>query len=240
MKKSVLINLEHHNIELITNGKEEFKNIVLCFHGFGGNKWGDAYSGLKKILDNSLVCSFDSCGHGESEIVSEDMRLDVALEEIDGVVGFLKQENSDKPIILVAVSYGAYRVMQYLIKYRPEIKRVVYVNPAFKMLEVLEKVKDFKYADLKDGEKIVMKKSLNKFIKKDFLDDLLKNDLYSKKYDLGYETFVVIGTRDSLIPVEDSLEIARMYDFKVTYINEEHCFENKESWNSVAGIIEEE
>ena len=83
-----------------------------------------------------------------------------------------------------------------------------------------------------------MKKSLNKFIKKDFLDDLYNNNLYSQTFDINYNSQIVLGTRDSLIPAEDTIEISKKYNYKITYINEEHCFEDKESWQVVADMIE--
>ena len=239
LKKKVLIQAEKYNIELISNGVEYFDKIVLCFHGFNGDKWGDAYSGLKNSVKNSLVCSFDSCGHGSSEISSEDMRLDLILEEINVVVNFFRQSEPSKPIILVAVSYGAYRVMQYLIKYKPNIDKVIYINPAFKILNIIEKVKEFNYSELKENAKVVMKRSLNKFIKKAFLDDLHYNDLYAETYDISYKTQIVVGKRDSLIPIEDTLEIASRYYYDITYIDEEHCFKNKESWQVIVKMIEE-
>ena len=239
MKKNILIQMKEHNIDLITNGAEDFNNIVLCFHGFNGDKRGDAYSGLKHRVNNSLVCSFDSCGHGNSEVSSEDMRLDIILEEINVVVNYLLNVEPNKPIILVAVSYGAYRVMQYLFKYKPKISKVIYINPAFRFLNILEKAKEFKYSALKENDKVVMKKSLNKFMKKEFLDDLFENNLYSKTYDIVYNTEIVVGTRDSLIPIEDTLEIAKRYEYNVTYVDEEHCFENKESWQIISKMIEE-
>ena len=50
MKKNVRIKSKNHSIDLITNGAEDFDRIVLCFHGFGGDKWGGSYAGLKKGL----------------------------------------------------------------------------------------------------------------------------------------------------------------------------------------------
>ena len=41
MKKSFYLQTKSHSINVITNGKDEFDNIVICFHGFGGDKWGD-------------------------------------------------------------------------------------------------------------------------------------------------------------------------------------------------------
>ena len=239
MKKEISIQVKDYNIELITNGAEEFDKIVLCFHGFNGDKWGDAYSGLKRRLENTLVCSFDSCGHGKSVVLSENMRLDLVLQEIEAVISFLKSKCSNKQIILVAVSYGAYRVMNYLIKYKPQIEKVIYINPAFKMLNTLEILKDFKYADLKAEDRVVMKRSLNKFISKDFLDDLYENNLYSKTFDIKCNTQIIVGTRDSLIPIADTLELAEKYNYKITYVDDEHCFENIESWNAVVDSIKE-
>ena len=239
MKKDILINVGNYSLNLITNGAENFDNIVLCFHGFNGDKWGDAYSGLKKRLDNSLVASFDACGHGDSVVSSEDMRLNIVLEEIDAVVNYFRQVEPNTPLIFVACSYGAYRVMQYLINYKPEIRKVVYVNPAFEMLDVLEMTKNFKYNELKAGDKIAMKSSLNKFISKEFLDDLYNNNLYSQNYDLNYDSCVVVGKKDSLIPISDKLEIADRYNYKVVYVDDEHCFENKDNWDVVVDCIKE-
>ena len=239
MKRKIEIQLRNHVVDVITNGAENFDNIVLCFHGFNGDKWGDAFGGLKSRLGNSLVASFDSCGHGNSEVSSLDMRLDMILNEINDVVNFFEHTEPCKPIILVAVSYGAYLVMQYLMKYRPKIQKIVYINPAFKILEILEKTKQFKYAELKDGDRVVMKRSANKFMRKEFLDDLYENKLYSQTCEIDYDSRIVLGTRDSLIPVEDTIEIAEKYNLEITYIDEEHCFENDESWQVVAEIIGE-
>lgn len=238
MKKNIKIPINNYHIDLITNEANSFNKIVLCLHGFGGDKWGDAYSGLKQKLSNSLVVSFDSCGHGDSEISSENMRLSLAVQEIESVVNFLKQTEPNKSIILVAVSYGAYRAMLCLGKCNPNIQKVIYINPAFRMLDIMEKIKDFKYSQLKENEKVPMKRSLNKFISKAFLDDLFENNLYTTTYNLKYDTEIIVGTRDSLIPIEDTLEIAKKYNYKISYIDEEHCFENKDSWNVVADIIE--
>ena len=239
MRKNILIRLDTHSIDVLTSGAEEFEKIVICFHGFTGNKCGDAYSGLEGRLSHSLVASFDSCGHGESEISSEDMRLDLILEEIDAVVTYLKKEYPNKPIILVAGSYGAYRVMQYLIKYRPNISKVIYINPAFRFLQTLERLREFKYCDLKENDKVVMKKSLNKFLKKDFLDDIYENDLYSRTFDLNYNVEIVVGEKDTLIPTADVLEIANRYNYPVTYVDDAHNFENKENWQKVVNMLEE-
>ena len=46
MKKNVIIKTKTHNIELISNGLDDFDYIVLCFHGFNGDKWGNGFLGI--------------------------------------------------------------------------------------------------------------------------------------------------------------------------------------------------
>ena len=238
MKKNISINANGYNIDLITNGVDNFNKIILCFHGFNGDKWGGPFGGLKERLKTSLVCSFDSCGHGDSEVTPEKMRLSDILEEIKVVVDYLKK-TFHKPIVLVANSYGAYRVMWYLIKFKPSIEQVVFVNPAFRILKILETIRGFEYVNLNSNEMVLMKGDSNKFLNKKFLDDLNECDLYKNFYDIDYDIKIVVGIRDSLIPVEDTLEIAGKYNFEITYIDEEHRFENKENWNVIADMISE-
>ena len=239
MKKNILVPMGEYNIELITNGKDEFDNVVICFHGFNGDKWGDAYSGLKRILEKSLVCSFDSCGHGTSEVLAIDMRLDQILKEIDVVVNYVKNIAKNKPIVLVAVSYGGYRILNYLVKYKPSIQKVIYVNPAFRMLEILQLTKNFNYKELKENDLVSMKRSLNKFMAKPFLDDLFKNNLYLINDKVSYNTDVFIGTKDDLIPREDTLEIVNKNNYNLFYVEDYHCFEKEENWKLVAERIKE-
>lgn len=237
MQKNVTIELKNHKIELISNGAEEFDNVVVCFHGFNGDKWGDAYSGLKRRAENSLVCSFDSCGHGTSEVASDKMRLNEILDEINAVLKIIKKEVPNKSIILVAVSYGAYRVMHYLYKYKPDIQKVIYINPAFRMLEILQFTKNFKYSELQENQLVSMKRSLNKFMHKSFLDDLHHNNLYQLEERVNYDTDVFVGTRDTLIPLDDTLEIVKKHKYNLFFVEDEHCFMEKENWLKVAERI---
>ena len=237
MKKNISISIKNYVIDLITNGVDDFNKIVLCFHGFNGDKWGGPFGGLKNLLSDSLVCSFDSCGHGDSNVASEDMRLCDILEEINVVIEYLK-DTFHKPIVLVANSYGAYRVMWYLIRFNPNLNKVIFVNPAFRLLKILEIIRGFKYENLQPDDRVMMKSDTNKFLSKNFLDDLNECDLYKTYYSCDCDIKIVVGKRDSLIPVEDTLELSKKCGFEITYIDEEHRFENKDNWRVIASMIE--
>lgn len=238
MKKNIEIKIKDYVVDVVTNGADEFDNVVICFHGFNGDRWGGAYTNLRYRLKKSLVVSFDSCGHGESKVKSEDMRLSTILEEIDCVVRFFIQSCKGKRVYFVANSYGAYRIMWYLINFKINVEGIILVNPAFRMLNILEDIRNFKYSNLGNDDKILMKSGTNKYLNKGFFDDLHSNNLYEKKYDIPNNIKLVVGSRDSLIPIKDTLEIAEKYNFEITYVDDEHSFENKDNWNVVVNMIE--
>lgn len=239
MKSNYYVDIRDYQIHLITNGKDEFDNVVLCFHGFNGDKWSNAYGGLKTRAERSLICSFDSCGHGKSPVPAETMRLDNILEEIDAAIKFIKNLCPDKPLILVGGSYGGYRIMEYLVQYGTDVDKVIYVNPAFRILERLEELKDFTYSKLVPGQMVVMKSDLNKFMSKEFLDDLYANNLYQQTLPKEYNAEIVVGKKDSLIPAADAIEISERYGYPITYVDDEHSFENKDNWYVIANMIKD-
>ncbi len=228
-----------HNVELITNGVASPKSIVLCLHGFNGNRWGDGFSTLRKQFTDILVCSFDSAGHGESEISSIDMTLKIAVQEIIDVVDYLHKNFSHVPITIFASSYGAYRTMVALSREKLDVKNLVFINPAFNILKVLEVCKEFDYTLLKTGELVPMKKSLGKLMTKKFLDELFENDIYNMRYLTTPPLTIFIGNNDTLIKREDIFKFAKCYDCELKYLEDGHCLENPDSWQEITKFLED-
>ena len=232
-----------HNIKLYSNGVESPKKIVLCLHGFNGDLWGDGFSKLKKRLpgeEKILVCSFDSAGHGESEVNAIDMTLDLVIQEISDVVKYLESQFSGVPLYFYAISYGGYRAMVAISKnvYK-NLKGIVLVNPAVKMLKTLEQLKNFKYNQLKSDAVVPMKSSLNKYLSKRFLDDLNENDLFKLNYKMNVPIKLIIGTNDDLILEQDLKDFAELTKCDCEYLNDGHCLKTDESWNRIIEIVKE-
>ena len=126
----------NHKIKLYTNSVQNPKKIVLCLHGFNGDLWGDGFSKFRKLLakeDEIFVCSFDSAGHGMSEVDSLNMTLDLVLQEITDVVNYLENKFKHTPLYFYGTSYGGYRAMVVISKYNyKNLKGIVLVNPAIK------------------------------------------------------------------------------------------------------------
>lgn len=229
----------NHNIDLHTNAVKNPKGIILCLHGFNGDLWVDGFLKLKDAFDDVLVCSFDSAGHGNSEIKAMDMRLDLINKEIFDVVLFLTKHYINTPIIIYALSYGAYRTITTLANFDlPNIKHIVFVNPAFKMIDVLQKTKGFDYLKLEKDSIVPMKSKLNKFMTKNFLDEIYQNNVYKMKFKQVPMT-IVIGKNDNLISADDKLDFAKLHKCDVVYIDDGHCIENQESWQTIINFLGE-
>ena len=236
MAKFVDIKCDDYNIEMISNGVTSFKSILLCMHGFNGDRWGDGYEKLKDMED-ILVCSYDSAGHGKSEVKSLDMRLNLINRETEVVVEYLNKKYKDIPIVILSNSYGSYRTMYYLFNSKTNIKHVICINPAFRMLSILEKTKEFDYEDLKDNDIVSMKRSLNKFITKKFIDDLYYFDVYKFTSFISTPITLVVGLKDNLIPRSDINEFIDLTKCDAIYVNDAHCLEDEDSWNDVKELI---
>lgn len=237
------INSYNHKIKLYTNGVKNPKKIILCLHGFNGDLWGDGFSKLKKRLpseDGILVCSFDSAGHGESEINSINITLDLVIQEITDVVNYLEKNYSNVPLNFYAISYGGYRAMVSIARNNyKNLKGIILVNPAIKMLEILEKLKGFDYKKLSDDSVVPMKSSLNKFLSKKFLDDLYENDVFKLSYKKQVPIKLLIGIEDDLIPKQDLKDFVDLTKCDCEFFNDGHCLKNEYSWERIVEIIKE-
>lgn len=241
MVKNVIIKSGNHSIDLHTNGIDHPKKIIVCLHGFNGDLWGDGFSKLKKVfIDEILVCSFDSAGHANSEVPSLDMRLDLINQELTDVLNYLIITYPKTPISLLGFSYGGYRAMLCIAKNEfKNINQIVLINPALNMLKTIEKVKGFKYSDLKPNAIIPMKENLNKHLRKDFIDDLYYNNLYELKYEHKIPLKIFKGKYDSLISIADTLEFAKTYPFVIEYLEEDHLVKKPESWQIITDFLKQ-
>ncbi len=241
--KVIEINSNNHKIKLYTNDVKNPQKIVLCLHGFNGDLWGDGFSKLREKLteeDRILVCSFDSAGHGESEVKSIDMTLDIAIQEITDVVNYLEKQYDNVPIYFYSISYGGYRAMVSIARNNyKNLKGIILVNPAVRMLEILEILKEFDYKKLSDDSTVPMKRSLNKFLSKKFLDDLYENDLFKLNYKMNVPIKLLIGKEDDLIPKQDLKDFADLTKCDCEFLEDSHCVKCDKSLERIIEIIKE-
>lgn len=236
MTKFVKVKSGSYEIEVIHNNVDNPSAVILCMHGFNGDRWGDGYIKLKS-LDDVFIVSYDSAGHGNSEVPSLDMRMELVNQETIDVIMYIEKLHPNVPIIIFSNSYGSYRAMYYMQNASEMVKHIICVNPAFRMLNILETIKEFKYDELENDSKVSMKSSKGKFLSKSYLDDLYEFDVNSVKNRLNVPITLIIGDKDNLIPKKHIDEFLNGLNCNVIHVDDFHCLESEDSWNVVKDYI---
>lgn len=228
-----------YDIDCVSNGVSNPKQAVLILHGFGGDKWGEGFSKLKKTYEDVLFISFNCIGHGKSTTDTKDMTIEKILNEINEVVEFIRSQTT-APLTILGSSFGGYRAMLYANKFPNKINRVILINPALKMLHTLEKLKGFKLEELKPDDVVYFKKSQNKILSHKFLNDLKENNLFEIYKTFKFPCKIFVGTEDDLIEKEDLFEFEKLNNSKIQLVKDGHCLENTESWQEVVNELNKE
>jgi pimeloyl-ACP methyl ester carboxylesterase len=99
------------------------------FHAIDGRSWSDAINstGLN-------VWGFDFAGYGQSDAYAKNTvgpagRMVEAVSQIHRIITFIKQKNGNKPVFLVAHSWGASTAIRYAGQYPENVKGLVVFAP---------------------------------------------------------------------------------------------------------------
>ncbi len=213
---------------------ENNEKLVLMLHGFGSNMHEkENYDILsKKLLDNNIdSLRFDYLGHGLSEGNTEDLTIEIAMNE---ALTLLKKY-PHKKLYIVGTSYGG--GLAALLTEKIKVEKLVLwsplidaknnvINPQnhfckdFLGDEALKQIKEKGYATFGNTN---IKFNMNTF------NDAKKYDV--KKVLLNYKGKVKIfhGTLDLVVPYKQSLELENK-NINVELIeNAVHCFYDENS-----------
>ena len=139
-------------IPVIWNVRKEHKLVLLCLHGFGGDKDSSVIAALMKGLDEDGVgvVTFDWSAHVDSMLTVEN-----CLTDLDICVKVIRQITGKK-ISCFATSFGGYLATLYRIAYPDAFLHLILRSPALKMAEVYRSLlTDEVYERLMQGGKIV-------------------------------------------------------------------------------------
>jgi pimeloyl-ACP methyl ester carboxylesterase len=99
------------------------------FHALDGRSWGDSLSSV-----GLNVWGFDFAGYGQSDAYAKNTagpagRMVEAASQIHRIITFIKQKNGNKPVFLVAHSWGASTAIRYAGQYPENVKGLVVFAP---------------------------------------------------------------------------------------------------------------
>lgn len=112
-KKVKIKNIFGENLDLLLEGNEKSKQIVVFVHGYGTDRDEGFASFLefsKYIQDDFLIIRFDLSGYGASGGEEQEFQFQKAAGDVDSVIRFARKNYPKKEINIAAHSLGTFVV----------------------------------------------------------------------------------------------------------------------------------
>ncbi len=179
--------------------------VVLCTHGFSGNKENKAAERLAhKILSkrkDAGILTFDWPCHGE------DARKKLTLADCDQyltlVTDYARSNLGAQTILAYSSSFGAYLTLKYITEHHNPFGKIALRSAAVKMYEVLENrilTEKEKHA-LEKGKDVLVGFNRKIKISRPFMDSLKEADITKRPYgDFSDRILLIHGTKDEIVP----------------------------------------
>ncbi|XP_027333852.1 uncharacterized protein LOC113848500 [Abrus precatorius] len=241
-QQKVIISNKHGN-KLVgilhESGTEEI--VILC-HGLGASKEDNIMTKLASALENAGISSFrfDFTGNGESEGSFEFAHYWREVDDLHAVAQHFHEANRSV-IAIVGHSKGGGVVLLYASKYH-DIKTVVNLSGRYDMKAGLEERfgKDYMERIRKDG--FIDVKSSGSFdyrVTMESLMDRFNTNMHEACLQIDKECRVltVHGSSDTVIPVEDASEFAKIIPDHKLHIIEgaDHSYTNHQ--DELASVV---
>lgn len=232
------INSNGHSIKtkLFCDSVREIEHIVLYVHGFGGHKdnkateyFAQAYLSKKK---KCAVCIFDLPCHGTD--VKKKLSLSDCDLYIETVIDYIKTQLHVDDICAYGTSFGGYLILKYIHEHDINpFRRIVLRCPAVAMFEAMSEgiMTEENIELLNRGRDVYAGFDRKVLIDLNFLQELSLFDVRKWEYfDYADDILIVHGTKDEIIPIEESRAFAdnNIIEF-IEIENADHRFQDLNS-----------
>ena len=179
--------------------------LVIISHGLGGHHDG-SMDFAEDLSENGIAAFiFDFCGGSyESKSDGKTTEMSVLTEagDLECVLDhFLEDERIDKDhIFLMGKSQGAFVSTIVSARRKKQIKALIGLYPGY-VLQHAAKEEAEKYEQLPDEIEVLWLK-----VGRNYIEDLLKTDIYELMEDYEGDVLLVHGSADSIVPFEYTRE----------------------------------
>ena len=226
------INREGHNIRcrLYSTDSHTISSLIVFCHGFGGhkdNRTAEKFAErvLTKYKGIGVVC-FDWPAHGE------DVKKKLQLSDCDAyltlLLQFLQEKYHPSALYAYGTSFGGYLLLKYISEHGNPFCKIALRCPAVNMHKVLtESVMSPETAELlSKGKETSVGFDRKVHINSCFVEELKENDIRKRDFiPWADELMILHGTKDEIIPLEDSLSFCEnnVIEF-IPILNADHRF----------------
>lgn len=206
------------------------KAMVLCLHGFAGDKYSSVIErlGAEVREENTGTFTFDWPAHGDSKASYSDLTIDNCLEDIRTAVDWMRDHYGQIPLYLFATSFGGYLGMLFHQKYPDTFDRIFLRSPALNMADVMTGfMTDDQLDAFLSGQKLNFGFDRALILTRAFYDDVKAHDVFRMAPEYPEKIAIIHGEADDVVPCSDSRDYAIRYGLTLyTLPGADHRYKN--------------
>lgn len=187
----------------------EFKRVIICTHGFGGNKDN---ANILRFADketakfkHDAIIVFDWPCHGADG--RKKLTLPECMDYLRLVTKYVKEALHAEYVYNYSVSFGGYLTLKYIKEVENPFTKIALRCPGIPMYELMKKniASEEGMEKLEKGKEVLIGYGRQMKIDKTLLDDLAASDVRKYEYfDFADSILVLHGTKDTTVPIEYS------------------------------------
>jgi len=219
--------------KLYSNQPRGFSTVTIAPTGFGGHRDNTAAAKFAEVLlgkvKTAAVLVFDWPCHGTD--VRKKLSLELCDEYLELVTDYCRQQLGVEDLCIYATSFGGYLTLQQLHRLGTNpYRRILLRCPAIPMYRTLTSsiIKKGELETIENGKETAIGFDRKVPVGKTFLDELREQDVALWDYmDYADELCIVHGTKDEIVPIEDSRSFADSNVIELVEIEgADHRFQN--------------
>ena len=219
---------------------ENAEAVLLCLHGFAGDKYSTVIQALGERLpqDSVRVITFDWPGHGASPVGGEELRIQNCLSDLNLIVRNIRQANPELPLYLFATSFGAFLGLNYTAVHPDVFSGVILRSPALGMPETfLSFLTPEEKRMMEDGRKINKGFERPLWLGKEFYEDLSLHRLTGISFPEGVAGLILQGDLDDVVNPQDSYAFAQQNHFRLHVVRgADHRYKNEGDLEEILSV----
>ncbi len=195
-----------YELSVLTNVCSRHSSILLCLHGFCGDKNSSVIAELMKCLNpyGIGVVTFDWPAHGASTAKDEELTVENCLSDIDTILQYIRREYS-LPLSCFATSFGGYLATLYRNAHSGVFQKTVLRSPALKMPQIfLELLSEEERMRFLKGEAITVGFERKIQLKLPFYESLRANRAFDAPVEYPGQVLILQGDQDDVVRPADT------------------------------------
>ena len=203
---------------------EREQAVLLCLHGFAGDKYSSVIQALADEMSprSVRVVTFDWPGHGSSPVDGASLTVENCMSDLNSVIRNIRLSVLDDstPIFLFATSFGGFLGLNYIARYPDVFSKVVLRSPALNMPDTYRSfLSEEDIHSLETGGVVNMGFDRELLLGSTFCEDLCQHRIEPDMFPTGIPGMIIQGDMDDVVSPLDSVDFAERNSLRLHMIN---------------------